>query len=105
LQIRAGRRVMAMAKIERNGRLLRSRGYWRLPTGTEGQIPNTSIRPEDSATSFTIRYRRPDLPGCLARVTVPNGEDATRVQKARLEALGYSVMDVIPSAAPHSTQT
>ena len=68
-----------------------------------------SIRAEDSAedamgaSNFTIRFRRPGAPGSLIRMTVPNGEDATRAQRARLEALGYSVEDVIAeSVRPNS---
>ena len=48
-------------------------------------------------TNFTIRFRRPEAPGSLIRMTVPSGEDATRAQKVRLEALGYSVEEVTPS--------
>lgn len=33
-------------------------------------------------------------------MTVPNGEEAAHVQKVRLEALGYSVIDVTPSIPP-----
>ena len=51
-------------------------------------------------TSFTIRYRRPETPWSLVKMTVPNGEEATEIQKARLEALGYAVIDVTSSIPP-----
>jgi len=61
-----------------------------------------AVRTEDSAegaliaTGFTIRYRRPEAPGSWGRMTVPNGDEVT-AQKGRLEALGYSIVDVTPS--------
>jgi hypothetical protein len=48
-------------------------------------------------SSFTIRYRRPETPWSVGKMTVPDGEEATEIQKARLEALGYSVIDVTSS--------
>jgi hypothetical protein len=45
------------------------------------------------AKSLTIRYRRPEAPWSMVKMTVPSGEEA-QIQTARLEALGYSVMDV-----------
>jgi hypothetical protein len=48
-------------------------------------------------TNFTIRYRRPEAPWSLVKMTVPDGDEATQIQKSRLEALGYSVIDVTSS--------
>jgi hypothetical protein len=33
-------------------------------------------------------------------MTVPNSEEAVRIQKTRLEALGYSVIEVTPPIPP-----
>ena len=59
-----------------------------------------SPKGSSSATAFTIRYRRPEAPWSLAKMTVPNGEEAALAQKARLEALGYWVIDIAPSIPP-----
>ena len=43
--------------------------------------------------SLTIRYHRPEAPWSMVKMTVPNDEEA-QIQTARLQALGYRVMDV-----------
>lgn len=45
-----------------------------------------------------IRYRRPETPWSLSRSSAPNAERAA-IQVARLIALGYSVVEVIPPLA------
>jgi hypothetical protein len=66
--------------------------------------PNSVIAPgsakEPTATSYTMRYRRPEAPWSVGRMVVPDGAEAAALQKARLEALGYSVIDVTPPLPP-----
>jgi hypothetical protein len=50
------------------------------------------------ADGHVIRYRRTDSPWSVVTMTVPNGVEAMRTQKLRLEALGHSIIDVTPSA-------
>jgi hypothetical protein len=65
--------------------------------------PHWTVRPDDTAKGspdanlFVIRYRRPEAPWSLIEMTVPNGEEAAQMQRMRLVALGYSVVDVSPS--------
>jgi hypothetical protein len=65
-------------------------------TGLRGD----SAKGSSIMSSFTIRYRRPEVPWSVVKMTVPNGEEATEIQRARLEALGYSVIDVTSSIPP-----
>jgi hypothetical protein len=51
-------------------------------------------------SAHIIRYRRPEAPWSVVHMTVPNGADATKVQTMRLEALGYSIIDVTPPFSP-----
>jgi hypothetical protein len=49
----------------------------------------------ETIVEYAIRYRRPETPGSLAGMTVPNGDEAA-LQVKRLLALGYKVVDVVP---------
>ncbi len=53
-----------------------------------------------TTTSHTIRYRRPREYWSVVSMTVPDGAEATLVQKMRLEALGYLVIDISPGLPP-----
>jgi hypothetical protein len=44
---------------------------------------------------YCIRYRRPETPWSLSRMTTPSAEQAA-IQIHRLAALGYAVVDVTP---------
>jgi hypothetical protein len=46
-------------------------------------------------TTHAIRYRRPETPWSLSRMTTQNAKDAAH-QVERLIALGYQVADVTP---------
>lgn len=54
-------------------------------------------------TTHTIRYRRPREYWSVVSMTVPDGTEATLIQKMRLEALGYFVIDVTPGLQPVGT--
>ncbi|MEI9990835.1 MAG: hypothetical protein WDM86_12420 [Rhizomicrobium sp.] len=45
-----------------------------------------------------IRYRRPETPWSLSQMTTQNAVDAA-AQIKRLQALGYTVADVVPPLA------
>ena len=47
-----------------------------------------------------ICYQRPETGSVLARISVPD-EAVTLRQVRRLEALGYTVVDVTPSSSGH----
>jgi hypothetical protein len=62
---------------------------------------------EGSGTSVghTIRYRRPETPYSLSKMTTSNEQGAlTQIQ--RLKTLGYTVVEVVPPLArdPSSTR-
>ena len=51
-------------------------------------------------TTHTIRYRRPQEYWSVVSMTVPDGAEATLIQKMRPEALGYLVIDISPGLLP-----
>ena len=58
-------------------------------------------------TTHAIRYRRPETPWSLSRMTTQNAKDAAH-QVERLIALGYAVADVTPpleDAVPAPSET
>lgn len=46
--------------------------------------------------TYTIRYRRPEVPWSVVNMTIPDDAEAVLLQQVRLEALGYSIIDVTP---------
>lgn len=45
--------------------------------------------------SHTIRFRRPETPYSLSKMTASNQEE-TMVQIQRLKMLGYTIIEVVP---------
>lgn len=62
----------------------------------EDKAPRFPLR-ENAGTilTHTIRFRRPETPYSVSKMTAPNEREAM-TQMHRLEALGYSIIDVIP---------
>ena len=49
--------------------------------------------------SYRIRFQRPEALGCISNLFVEN--DATAATQIRhLEAIGYSIIDALPSPEP-----
>jgi hypothetical protein len=67
-------------------------------------VPAVSLFFRKTATlaEHSIRYRRPETPYSLSRSSAPDAARAA-VQVARLIALGYSVVEVVPPLADDVT--
>jgi len=60
-----------------------------------------SVEGSGTTVGHTIRYRRPETPYSLSKMTTSNTQGAlTQIQ--RLKTLGYTVVEVIPPFASDS---
>ena len=74
-----------------------------LPSTPDTKTSLNNSKGSPITTTHTIRYRRPREYWSVVSMTVPDGAEATLVQKMRLVALGYSVIDVTPGLRPVGT--
>ena len=58
-------------------------------------VRSCSFTKDATLAEHSIRYRRPETPYSLSRSSAPDAQRAA-VQVARLIALGYSVVEVVP---------
>lgn len=68
-----------------------------LPRTPDPRASSENGKGSTITTAHTIRYRRPREYWSVVGMTVPDGTEATLIQKSRLEALGYFVIDISPS--------
>lgn len=65
---------------------------------------SSSTEGSGTTVGHTIRYRRPETPYSLSKMTTSNEQGAlTQIQ--RLKTLGYTVVEVIPPLASDTPST
>jgi hypothetical protein len=66
------------------------------PKNKTGLLP--AVEGSGTIVGHTIRYRRPETPYSLSKMTTSNREGAL-MQIQRLKSLGYTVVEVVPPLA------
>ena len=72
------------------------------PKNKTGLLP--SVEGSGTTVGHTIRYRRPETPYSLSKMTTSN-EQGALAQIQRLKSLGYTVVEVVPPLASDSSST
>lgn len=70
------------------------------PRAVDAKTSSENDKGSAITKSYSIRYRRPQEYWSVVSMTIPDGAEATLLQKMRLEALGYTVIDVTPGLPP-----